>query len=61
MSKSYKAAAEIEPGSLDEWMTAGAAACPKEKTLRQREKYFGRMKFASISELLQLAESKDFI
>jgi hypothetical protein len=46
---------EEEIAQVDEWIVAGASACPREKTLRQRSTYFSNLKFHTISELLQEA------
>lgn len=46
---------------MDEWIVTGATACPKDKTLRQREKYFSGIKFSTLEELLQRAEKVEFI
>jgi hypothetical protein len=56
---------EDEPGlviaRVEEWMIAGASACPCEKTLRQREKYFSTLKFSTLAELLSIARNKTFV
>lgn len=52
---------EGEIAQVEEWMLAGASACPREKTLKHREKYFSRVKFHTISELLQEAGNQDFL
>lgn len=44
---------------VEQWMIAGATALPREKTLRQREKFFGRVKFATLQELLVRAKDQD--
>lgn len=44
---------------VDQWMIAGATALPREKTLRQREKYFGKVKFSTLQELLLRAKDND--
>lgn len=44
---------------VEEWMIAGATALPREKTLRQREKYFGEVKFSTLQELLLRAKDND--
>lgn len=44
---------------VEQWMIAGATAVPREKTLRQREKFFGRVKFATLQELLVRAKDQD--
>lgn len=41
----------------EEWQISGAAACPEEKTRRQHEKYFRNLRFLSIEQLLQEAET----
>lgn len=46
---------------VDEWMVCGGCAVPIEKTLRQREKYFSRVKFSTLQELLERAEKTDFL
>jgi hypothetical protein len=56
LEKSYKTAEEIEQAandSLDLWMISGAAACPKEKTLSQRDRYFSGIKFFTLDHLLK--------
>ena len=45
----------------DEFSIDGATACPEEKTLKQREKYFSGMKFSSIKQVLERAEKVDFL
>ena len=42
---------------VDEWNVIGAASCPREKTLRQREKYFKGLNFVTIEELLRRSQS----
>ena len=37
---------------IEAMMITGSGACPREKTLRQREKYFKGMKFTTVEELL---------
>lgn len=44
---------------VEEWMIAGATALPREKTLRQRKKYFGKVKFSALQELLVRAKDSD--
>ena len=36
-------------------------ACPKAKTLRQRERYFKNLEFLTLEDLLACAESDDII
>ena len=52
---------ELEIARVEEWMIAGASACPQEKTLRQRAKYFGNVKFSTLEELLRVAKERDFV
>lgn len=52
---------ELEIARVEEWMIAGASACPREKTLRQRAKYFSNVKFSTLVELLQLAKEREFV
>ena len=54
-------AVELENAHRDLWMLAGASACPREKTLEQQEKYFGKLKFSTLEELLELAKRVEFI
>ncbi|KAL4819737.1 NAD(P)-binding protein [Aspergillus spinulosporus] len=46
---------------VEQWTITGATACPKEKTLRQREKYFSAVNFMSLEEMLRLAESQGHV
>lgn len=52
---------ELERAQVEEMMVLGYMACPKEQTLRQREKYFPHIHFRGLDELLQLAAEVDFI
>lgn len=67
MDVSYKEAKQMHTqhqdyaSDLDEWMLAGAAACPRDKTLRQRAKYFRNVEFSGLSQLLSRATKTDFI
>jgi hypothetical protein len=36
-----------------EWSISGASACPKEKALRQYQKYFGTLNLLSIEKMLE--------
>jgi hypothetical protein len=38
-------------GPLDDWMLI-ASTLPKEKTLRQRDKYFPKLHFSSLTEMI---------
>ncbi|KAL9130664.1 MAG: hypothetical protein Q9217_001191 [Psora testacea] len=53
--------AESELAQVEELMVKGCMSCPKEKTLRQRKKYFAGIKFRSLEELLKDAECMDFL
>ncbi|KAL4736651.1 hypothetical protein BDV11DRAFT_172715 [Aspergillus similis] len=46
---------------VEQCTVTGAMACPKEKTLRQREKYFSAVHFMSLEEMLKLAESQGHV
>ncbi|KAL9595837.1 MAG: hypothetical protein Q9179_004828 [Wetmoreana sp. 5 TL-2023] len=51
----------VQAVMCDEFSIDGATACPKEKTLRQRETYFRNCKFSTIEEVLKRAEEVDFL
>ena len=51
---------ELEIALVEEWMMAGASACPRKKTLLQRDKYFKNMQFLNLEEFLK-ASSVDII
>jgi hypothetical protein len=42
----------------EECQISGALACPREKTLRQRGKYFSRINFLTLEDILQKAETE---
>ncbi|KAL4878778.1 hypothetical protein BJY04DRAFT_220843 [Aspergillus karnatakaensis] len=46
---------------IEQWAITGATACPKEKTLRQRQKYFSTLHFTTLEELLVKAETVNHI
>ncbi|KAL8848891.1 MAG: hypothetical protein Q9221_006116 [Calogaya cf. arnoldii] len=48
----------VQAAMCDELSIDGATAVPKEKTLRQREKYFKGCKFSSVEEALVMAREK---
>jgi hypothetical protein len=48
---------ELALAEGEEWQISGATACPEEKTRRQREKYFSRVDFLSIEQLLKKVET----
>ncbi|KAI4086738.1 MAG: hypothetical protein LQ344_007307 [Seirophora lacunosa] len=52
---------ELELAQVEEMMVMSYLACPKEATLRHREKYFRRIHFRPLRELLQAAGAVDFI
>ena len=67
MPRSYKSREEIqhsleahanEDNMVEEMMVMGCLACPKAKTLRQREKYFGKMMFRDLEAFLRCAEGR---
>ncbi|KAI0517551.1 hypothetical protein F5B22DRAFT_603356 [Xylaria bambusicola] len=56
LEKTYKTVEEImgaDDDNLDLWMISGGAACPREKTLSQRDRYFSRINFATLGDLLK--------
>ncbi|KAL3447461.1 NAD(P)-binding protein [Aspergillus insuetus] len=62
------AAAEKDPSTdplelpqIEQWEVSGATACPREKTLRQREKYFSSLKLVTIEELLQMGKDIEHV
>ncbi|KAI4270111.1 MAG: hypothetical protein LQ337_006896 [Flavoplaca oasis] len=52
---------EAEIAQVEEMMVMSYLACPKEKTLRQREKYFRNVWFRGLRQLLQEAKEVDFV
>ena len=52
---------DMELAQVEDLMITGCMACPKEKTLRQREKYFPGLRFLALEELLRLAAEVDFV
>ena len=61
----YKAGDEItgeqEAAQVEEMTVLSCLACPKETTLRQREKYFSSVQFRGLEQLLQGASEMDFV
>lgn len=53
--------AALEQAQIEEMMIMGCLACPEEKTLRQREKYFGQVEFLDLEHVLRLAETEDIV
>ena len=51
----------LEVAQIEEMMVMGCLACPREKTLRQRETYFSEVGFMGLEELLGYAEGVDFV
>ena len=49
---------EIALAQIEEMLLYSQLTVPKEKTLVQREKYFPKLKWTSLSELLKEAEAK---
>ena len=47
----------LELAQIEEMMVMGYLACPKEKTMRQREKYFKNVAFRDLRTLLRCAEN----
>ena len=54
-------AEEAELAQVDEMMVMSYMAVPKEKTLRQRTKFFAEVGFLGLQHLLQDAQGVDFI
>ncbi|KAL9006068.1 MAG: hypothetical protein Q9188_001195 [Gyalolechia gomerana] len=52
---------ESELAQVEEMMVMSYLACPKEKTLRQREKYFAHVQFRDLDQLLDSAEEVSFV
>jgi hypothetical protein len=52
---------ELTIAMVEEWMISGASACPREKTLAQRVKYFSNVKFSSLEELLKYSKTVKFV
>ncbi|KAL9638264.1 MAG: hypothetical protein Q9164_001667 [Protoblastenia rupestris] len=52
---------KVELAQVEEMMVKSYLACPKEKTLRQRDKYFAGIKFRGLDELLKDASRMDFL
>ena len=52
---------ELDIAQIEEMMVLSSLACPEEKTLRQREKYFCNVRFRRLEELLRYANAVDFV
>ena len=50
--------AALELAQVEELMIMGCLNCPKDKTLRQRAKYFGKVEFLDLENMLMLAEKQ---
>ena len=53
--------AALETAQVEELMVLGCLNCPKEKTLRQRAKYFGGVEFLDLRQMLTLAEKEPLV
>lgn len=51
----------LETAQVEEMMVMSCLACPKEKTLRNRQEYFPDIQFRGLEELLRLAKEADFV
>jgi hypothetical protein len=49
----------LELAQIEQWEVSGATACPREKTLRQREKYFSSLQFVTIDEMLKMGKEME--
>ena len=45
---------------MEEVIVMGCLACPKEKTLKQRERYFKGLRFLGLEDLLRYTKEGDF-
>ena len=45
---------------MEEVMVMGCLACPKKKTLQQRERYFKDLRFLGLEDLLRYTKEGDF-
>ena len=52
---------KVELAQVEEMMVKSYLACPKEKTMRQRDKYFAGIKFRGLDELLKDASRVEFL
>ncbi|KAL8993177.1 MAG: hypothetical protein Q9169_006549 [Polycauliona sp. 2 TL-2023] len=52
---------EAELAQVEEMMVMSYLACPKQKTLRQREKYFAGVRFRDLGQLLLEARGMEFV
>ena len=51
----------LELAQVEEMMIMEYMACPKEKTMRQQQKYFADLKFSGLEQLLTYAEGVVFV
>lgn len=50
-----------EVAMINEWTIFGASACPQDRTLEQRKKYFGNVNFRGLQDVLTEARDGKFI
>ena len=53
--------AEQEAAQIEEMTVMGYMACPKETTLRQRERYFSSVRFRDLEQILQCVSEMDIV
>lgn len=46
---------------IEEVIVMGCLACPKAKTLKQREKYFKNLRFLGLEDLLRYTKEGEFL
>ena len=51
----------LELAQVEEMMVMSHLACPKEKTMKHRHKYFAGMEFSGLEELLKHADNVEFV
>ena len=51
----------MELAQVEEMMVMSCLGCPKETTMRHRQKYFAEMKFSRLGELLEHADGVNFV
>ena len=51
----------LEGAQIEEMMVMGCLNCPREKTLRQRAEFFGRVEFLDLKGMLALAEKEGMV
>ena len=50
-----------EVAQVEEMMVLGCLACPREKTLRQKDIYFSKTEFMDLETLLKCAQNPGFV